>query len=133
MFEPDEPYLDGSIRGHIPIPEWLVRAIWDVGKIGKESPESGWHRIGEFQEFKLEVRGYKLRGGFFSSSKWFGAFGFWFGDTSGQHLSKTSAQIDNIGFIKTRTIPDIFLVADKLLRAEWPLEKDPDKALRSSV
>jgi len=126
MIEPDEPYLDGSIRGHIPVRESQVRAIWEAGKIGKDHPKSGWHLIGDFDEFKLEVRGYKMRGGFFSSSNWLATFGFWFGGISG-----VNSQIDNIGFVRSKTIPDIFLIVDKLLRAEWVLAKSLDEALRS--
>lgn len=127
MSEPDDPYPDGSVRGHIPIQEWQVRGIWEAGNLEKNAPNSGWHQIGNFREFKLEIRGYKLRGGFISPSKWLASVGFWFGE-----VSNASVQIDNFGFLKATTIPDIFLTVDKLLLAECPLVKNLDEALRSS-
>jgi hypothetical protein len=38
--------------GVVPISESQLRAIWDVLSIEK-GPESAWHRLSEFTEFKI--------------------------------------------------------------------------------
>jgi hypothetical protein len=54
--------LDGNVWGVIPIRREQVVAIWNALNIGKENPRSAWHRIGELDEFRLDITSSSLSG-----------------------------------------------------------------------
>jgi hypothetical protein len=121
MFEPLETTLAGGLDAVIPLYNAEhVRALWDAGGRGKkDDPKSGWNHIEKYEKFSLGLIAFKLRPRFFSEPHWLTRYSFWF--QMNAFLDLNTVQIDGVGFSKTRTIPEVFLLVDKLFRAEWPL------------
>ena len=113
--------LGCDVWGRIPIARWQVIAIWDAGSIGREGPTSRWHQILNHETFRLDVRSYKFREGFFRRH-WLTRFGFLSGGIAD---SSPTLEIANFGSSLTRTIADTFLGIDALLRGEWSLADKP--------
>jgi hypothetical protein len=109
--------IDGCIEALIPVSVQQVIALWEAGGLPKDHPKSGWHQIPNFAEFKLDVRAYKAKFSLFGSTQWVARVGFWFGNL------KSPITIENIGFLRTGTIAEIFLEIDKLLKGDWILLK----------
>jgi hypothetical protein len=72
------------------------------------------------RNFSLGLLSYKLRPRFFSGSKWLTRFDIWF-EMNDDVLRKKTVRKTGIGFSNTKTIPEVFLLVDKLFHAEWPL------------
>ena len=121
MFEPPEPMISGGLDALIPLHNAEhARLIWDAGGIGgKDDPKSGWHLIDKYEKFSLGLIAFKLRPRFFSEPHWLTRYSFWF--QMNAFLDQNTVRIDGIGFSRTRTIPEVFLLVDKLFHAEWPL------------
>jgi hypothetical protein len=54
------------------------------------------------------------------NAEWLTRFDIWF-EMNDDVLRKTTVRKTGIGFSNTKTIPEVFLLVDKLFHAEWPL------------
>jgi len=114
----DRPERDGRLWGCIPLAGPALKLIWGVLGISTEHPESGWHKIDQFDEYLVALDALKYSR-WLASKFWMCPVSFYF-----QHAAfpgRDMLEVKGVGWFYGESIPGLFISADALLLRFEPL------------